>query len=336
MSQLKILQIGKFPETYPGGIEKAVFTLSKYLTSRPNISVEVVVNGFNKQEIVERTGNVKCTNFPQSPIIASCPINLSLFSFLKSLERNQRFDIIQLSLQNPVAVLSYLALKPKGKLVLWYHNDIVKQRISKFMFDPFLQRIIRRSAVVVATSNEYIKSSKYLNRLDGKVKCIPLGVDVSEFNKQNLICESRKLRKKVGRPIVLFMGRFVYYKGIEYLIKAIELVNAHLILAGDGPLELELRALVTALNLEHKVTFEKTVPYGMVGKFMHAADVLVLPSTCRTESFGMVLAEAMSCGKPVVTTELSTGTSYVCQDGVTGFVVPPKDPTAIRNAINKI
>jgi len=73
-----------------------------------------------------------------------------------------------------------------------------------------------------------------------------------------------------------------------------------------------------------------------LSKYLNACDTLVLPSIQRTEAFGIVLLEAMACGKPVVTTELGTGTSYACQDGVTGYVVPPKNPKAMQDAINKI
>jgi rhamnosyl/mannosyltransferase len=145
-----------------------------------------------------------------------------------------------------------------------------------------------------------------------------------------------KIRQEIGTPFVLFIGRLINYKGLRYLITAMKGVKAKLVIIGEGPLEYELRTLAYNLDLEDRVIFLKVPYFEPLGSYIDACDLFVLPSVMRSEAFGLVLLEAMACRKPVVTTELGTGTSFVCLNGVTGIVVPPKDPKALEEAINKI
>jgi glycosyltransferase involved in cell wall biosynthesis len=178
----------------------------------------------------------------------------------------------------------------------------------------------------VANSGRYLESSEALAPFLTKCVVIPLGIDVEAFDAAP--------DARFGKPMTLFVGRLVYYKGIEVLIEAFKTVPGTLVIVGEGPLEGRLRE--QAAGLAGRVRFEKVPRAASLAPYLHACDVLVLPSVARTEAFGIVLLEAMACGKPVVTTELGTGTSFICRNGETGLVVPPNDPQALAGAIRTI
>ncbi|HID86668.1 MAG TPA: glycosyltransferase, partial [Anaerolineae bacterium] len=90
------------------------------------------------------------------------------------------------------------------------------------------------------------------------------------------------------------------------------------------------------LGLRDRVVFLGEVPDEEVPLYYHACDLFVLPASERSEAFGVVQIEAMACGKPVICTELGTGTSYVNVHGETGLVVPPRDPSALAEAIGRL
>jgi rhamnosyl/mannosyltransferase len=132
----------------------------------------------------------------------------------------------------------------------------------------------------------------------------------------------------------LGVGRLVYYKGFEYLVRAMKEVEGHLVIIGDGPLRGELERLAESLGVSGRVSIltdvNDTRPY------YQSADVFVLPSIARSEAFGIVQLEAMACSVPVVNTSLDSGVTYVSQHGVTGLTVLPEDSTALGKAINRL
>ena len=139
------------------------------------------------------------------------------------------------------------------------------------------------------------------------------------------------------QPLLLFVGRFRYYKGLSYLLDALPQVpRAHLILVGAGPEEQALRRQVGQLGLGERVTFAGSVSDTELPAYLAAADLYVLPACLRSEAFGLGLVEAQAAGLPAVTTELGTGTSYVNAKGETGLVTPPMDPPALAQAITTL
>jgi len=137
-------------------------------------------------------------------------------------------------------------------------------------------------------------------------------------------------------PNILFVGRLRYYKGLQYLLEAMRALEAHLLVVGSGPMEEAWRRLAGELGVADRVTFLGEVPDEELPAFYHLCDLFVLPASHRSEAFGVVQIEAMAAGKPVVCTELGTGTSYVNVHGETGLVVPPRDPAALVDAIRRL
>jgi rhamnosyl/mannosyltransferase len=96
------------------------------------------------------------------------------------------------------------------------------------------------------------------------------------------------------------------------------------------------RALARDLGVEARVQFVGEVRDEELPAYYAASDIFVLPASERSEAFGAVQLEAMAAGKPVVCTELGTGTSFVNRDGETGFVVPARDPDALAAALARL
>ena len=136
--------------------------------------------------------------------------------------------------------------------------------------------------------------------------------------------------------IVLFVGRLSYYNGVEYLIEAMQSVNAKLLIAGDGKLREKLENMTVSLGLEERVKFLGKVSNELLKYCYQICDVFVLPSVEPTEAFGLVQLEAMAYGKPVINTLLPTGVPFVSIDGKTGLTVEPRNSKALADAINKL
>jgi rhamnosyl/mannosyltransferase len=135
---------------------------------------------------------------------------------------------------------------------------------------------------------------------------------------------------------VLFVGRLIYYKGADVLVRAMEHVEADLVLVGRGPLESELRTIATARGIGERVSFVPPVDEAELAAWYHAAHIFALPSVARSEAFGLVQIEAHAAGTPVVSTDLTTGVPYANLDGVTGLTVPVGDVGALAVALQRL
>jgi glycosyltransferase involved in cell wall biosynthesis len=171
-----------------------------------------------------------------------------------------------------------------------------------------------------------------------RVTVIPFGVPLERYDRVDGERRSRidQVVATVPGPRMLFVGRLVYYKGLDVLLDAMGRCDGSLVIVGEGPLDGALRAIVTEKRLAGRVLFAGRVPDADLPAFYQACDIFVLPSIARTEAFGVVQIEAMAAGRPVVSTNLPTGVPWVNQDGVSGLVVPPGDPVALGNALQRL
>jgi rhamnosyl/mannosyltransferase len=210
----------------------------------------------------------------------------------------------------------------------------VRQRRLLQLYRPLLNITLRRAKRIIATSRPYIQSSDFLRPHANKCRVIPLSVDATRYQAAD---DWSRIRRRFQRSsddcIILAVGVLRYYKGIDVLIDAMTQVDATLVIVGAGPEEQRLRTLAQAFGLARRVHFVGRVPDADLPSYYRSADVFVLPSQLRAEAFGIVQLEAMAAGLPVVSTELSTGTSVVNQHSQTGFVVAPGDPHALAQAI---
>jgi rhamnosyl/mannosyltransferase len=164
---------------------------------------------------------------------------------------------------------------------------------------------------------------------------VPLGISCERLSAEDRKEGDRIRAEYPDRPIILFVGRFRWYKGLNILLEAMDEVDATLLVVGSGTTAQvkETRRIAAGLRHPDRVRFLGTV--SRLEPILAAGDLFCLPSTHRAEAFGYVLLEAFRAGLPAVTTELGTGTSYVNQDGVTGYVASPQDPKALADALNK-
>ena len=236
-----------------------------------------------------------------------------------------------------MAHLSYLIAKPKGTLVIMWHSDIIGRDFFIKFYKPFLMTLLYRAERIIATSPAYVRHSLFLSRFKDKTVVIPLGINLSRFALTKSIQDKvAQIRESFGNRIALYVGRLTYYKGLEYLIKAMEDVEANLIIVGDGRLKRKLKVLAHNSRSKDKIWFMGEVSHEDIVSYFHACDVFVLPSVERSEAFGIVQLEAMACRKPVVSTDLKTGVPWVNQNGKSGIVVPPRDPGSLAKAINTL
>jgi len=193
---------------------------------------------------------------------------------------------------------------------------------------------------MTAPRPNFVTAAALHQRLAEKCAIIPLGVDVDRFQQADPAQVADIRAKGRQHPILLFVGRLRYYKGLDDLLRAMALLRdtrdhltATLLICGSGPMEAAWRALAQELGLTEQVHFLGDVPEETLPALYHAADLYVLPANSRAEAFGVALLEAMAAGLPVISTEIGTGTSYVNIHGETGLIVPPRDPERLAQAI---
>jgi len=332
---MNVLLVNKLYYPVIGGVETVVRDLARHLPREVARKVLVASEtGTPKTEIID---NVEVVKVRSLGTISSNPVAPSFPFALRRLAHWA--DVLHFHFPFPTGELSYLLSGVRKPLVVTYHSDIVRQKGLLAMYRPFLERFLDRADVILATSPNYIDTSPYLAPRREKCLVVPIGIDTSLYEETPARKErARSFRESFPRdlPLVLFVGRLIYYKGVEYLVRAMKDVDANLAIVGSGPLEEEIRSLIDELGIADRVRLFPPLSFDDLVSMYHACDVFCLPSVERSEAFGIVLLEAQACGKPCVSTELGTGTSYANLDGVTGLVVPPRNPEALARALNAL
>ena len=250
-------------------------------------------------------------------------------------------DVTHLHFPYPVGELAHLLLGRGRRTVLTYHGDVVRQAGLLRLYEPLLWRVLARADAILATSPPYVKSSRFLRPFEAKTAIVPLGVDTARFSSAGVdAAQVGALRARLapdGAPVFLAVGRMRYYKGLEFALDALPRVPAgRLVLVGDGPEEPALRARAAELGIGDRVVFAGAVSDEDLPAWFHAADVFVSSSSHRSEAFGISIVEALASGRPAISTELGTGTSWVNRDRETGLVVPARDAAALAGAMNTL
>jgi glycosyltransferase involved in cell wall biosynthesis len=327
---VRVLHIYK--DYYPvlGGIENHVKMLAEGLIHR-GIDVQVLVTNTGPRTAIEEIEGVPVIKAGCPLRISGAPISPGLYAWMRRL----RPDIAHLHSPNPTGELGQLFLGQSRRFVLAYHSDIVRQKALLRVYRPFLWKVLAKADRIIAATPNYVQSSPYLSPMARKCVIIPYGIDLAHFENVE-ISQVEAIKRQYGHPLLLFVGRLRYYKGLQTLLEAMRSVEARLLVVGTGPMEREWRALAAELGLGGKVSFLGEISDDELPPYYHACDLFVLPASHRSEAFGVVQIEAMACGKPVVCTELGTGTSYVNVHGQTGLVVPPRAPSALAEAIQQL
>jgi glycosyltransferase involved in cell wall biosynthesis len=251
--------------------------------------------------------------------------------------REDPADLLHLHFPYPWGEVSWQRARAGLPTVLTYHSDIVRQRRALALYRPLLRRLLDRVDLVIASSPDMVEHSEFLSEVAGKCRVIPFGIHTERYAATPAVtARAEELRAGHDRPIVLFVGRLIYYKGAEVLVRAMSDVDADLVMIGRGPLESELRTLTAELGVADRVTWLPPVDDAELVAWYHAADVFCLPSVARSEAFGLVQLEAHASGTPVVSTRLSTGVPFVNVDGVTGLTVAVGDVEELADALRRL
>ena len=337
---MKIVQTNKAYYPKVGGIETTITNLSEGLVKDYDVSVKVLTCNDQRtvNYVTKRLNGVDIIYLPTFGFVASLPISVA---YLKSLSKLDG-DILHVHEPFPWADLSYVfsskIRKNFSRLVVSWHSDIVRQKWALSFYRPYIHKFLKITDKILVSNKNLIEFSEYLPDYKFKCEVIPLGAKLDWVNNSsNRSDRVKKIKSEYASPLVLFVGRLVYYKGIQYLIDAINQVpDVSLVIIGSGPLKKELSNQIQNLKLEKRIHILPEVDEETLHSFYEACDIFVLPSVERSETYGIVQIEAMACGKPVICTELKTGTTFINQHGTTGLVVPPRDSQALAEAINNL
>lgn len=342
---LRVTMVNKYySPPHLGGVETVVRTLSEGLVEHAGARVRALVSNEGRERVEETIGGVEVVRLPRQLALSSAPVATGMPGALRDEMRRrgphglEPPDVINLHSPYPWGELSFLQASPDTPSVVLYHSDIVRQRRLLTAYRPFLERFLDRVDLIVTSSPNMVRSSELLAPRAEKCRVVPFGLPA-----QRLAATPAVLRRAAelraahgGRRIVLFIGRLVYYKGVDVLVRAMTDVDANLVLVGRGPLEASLRELASARGLGARASFLAPQADDELSAWYHAADVFCLPSVARSEAFGLVQIEAHAAGTPVVSTDLASGVPYANPDGVTGLTVPPGDAFALAAALKRL
>lgn len=339
--KLKVLQLGKQYFPHIGGIEATMQQIAEGIQGEVESYVLVAQEkGKAHKEVIN---GVPVYYAKSLGVVASLPISLDLVQYL--CRHAYEYDVIHLHMPFPLGDLACLLSGFKGKLVLYWHSDIVRQRKAMIFYKPLMNWTLKRADSIAIATRGNIDGSPYIKPFEHKCVIIPFGLrkewdEKSDYYWANRIEETEEEKTETLR--LLFIGRLVYYKGCDVLICAMEKIKAEfgedmedieLKMVGGGPLEEELKQRVQKSGLNEKVEFLGKVSDAMLEEEIERCQVLVFPSIANSEAFGLVQLETMVFGKPVINTSLKTGVPWVSIDKKTGLTVPPGDINALSEAI---
>lgn len=331
---MRILELGKFYPPERGGMETLLQIWAEGFRDQ-GAQVTCVVANRSAQTVVERQPGLEVHRLASH---GQC-FSASLCPSYPGASRRFPADIIHAHFPNPLADIAVIRAPRKVPVVVHWHSDIVRQRALLKLYKPIQDAMLRRADRVVVATPQHLEYSDWLGPYAHKVVVIPFGLDLSRFQPTaSLLARAAELRADSRNSTVfLNIGRLVGYKGQRFAIEALPSVpGAILWLVGTGPLEQELRSLAEGLGVGERVRFWGDVANADLPALLHACDVFLFPSITPNEAFGLVLVEAMACGKPLVACHLRSGVPYVCRSGDNGVLVSPMDPVELGRAMAEL
>jgi glycosyltransferase involved in cell wall biosynthesis len=333
---MRILHIYKtyFPDP-PGGLQEAIKQIA-LATKKIGVETKIFTLSPNPQpntiEFAEATV-IRCRSLAAP---ASCDIG-DINAFIKFRELGEWADIIHYHFPWPFADILRLFNPQNKPTVMTYHSDIVRQRYLGYLYEPLMRKTLKSMSKIIATSETYAQTSRILQQFTTKntLQVIPLGIaDYSDclVEKNDYLST---LSLKPNQAFILSLGVLRYYKGLHVLLAAASKIKAKIVIAGSGSEELSLKELVSKQNISNVIFAGQISPLEKIILLRHCS-VFVLASHLRSEAFGMVLVEAAMFAKPMISCELGTGTSFINQHGITGWVIPPESAETLAETANHL
>lgn len=331
----RILITGKAYAPHIGGIETVMQQTAEAMRKYAKVRVLCCRDTLGMTQR-ERVHGVPVTYAGSFGTFASCPVSLSYFGEFR--RKVMLADVVELHLPFPLCDLALLLSGYRGRVVVAWHSDIVRQKRLLRLYRPLMRWLLRRADAILVATEAHITSSRALRDFREKCVIVPYGIDPALYEiRPHLHPFADFLYDKDAKKI-LFAGRLVYYKGTDVLLEAFANLkaNAELFFAGTGVLEDDLRARAVTLGIAERVHFLGRRMTPELRDFFADCDIFVLPSVADSEAFGIVQLEAMVNGKPVINTALPTGVPHVSLDGETGITVPPNDAAALTDAMERL
>jgi rhamnosyl/mannosyltransferase len=339
LTKIRPLHIGKFVPPPFAGVEAHVDTLLKSLS--PEVQGTLVA-GDSLAPHQDR-----CVGFPYKVLtaksfgkFASATISPGVLALARNELKSFRSNLLHIHAPNPPGDIAALLTSKKIPVVMSWHSDIVRQRNIMKVYHHVQKMVLDRVDKIIVFTPKHYTSSVQLHQInvESKIVYVPMGIDFDSLEKKNdnLAFDMEIDAFAQGRPVLLTVGRHVYYKGYNYLIEALSKIrsDAVLIVIGYGVLTESLKVQALELGLSDRILFLGEVDQSKLVSAFHRCDIFCLPSIEPSEAFGIASAEAMACGKPVIVCELNNGVNYLNKDGETGITVMPKDVAALSNAID--
>lgn len=255
----------------------------------------------------------------------------SVSAFLRFAQLAKKADVIHYHFPWPFMDVVHFATMVKKPTVVTYHSDIIRQKYLLKIYRPLKWKFLGDTDRIVATSPNYLATSDVLAKYKHKVSVIPIGLDKATYP----VPSSEKLaywRNKLGQKFFLFVGVIRYYKGLHILMEAAKGTDYPIVIVGAGPIEDELRQQASQLGLRN-IHFLGHLPDEDKVALLTLCFGVLFPSHLRSEAFGISLLEGAMYGKPMISSEIGTGTTFINIGNVTGLVVPPSDPVPLRQAM---
>ncbi|MBT2297847.1 glycosyltransferase [Pseudomonas fluorescens] len=329
---MRILHFYKtyWPDTF-GGIERSIHAISNG-TANHGIKSDVLSLSRNPESGNVEFGGHMAHKSKLDFEFGSTGFSRDVIAHFRELATTA--DIIHYHFPWPMMDIVHMASPPDKPTVVTYHSDIVKQKFLLKLYTPLMHRFLSSVDRIVATSPRYIESSTVLQRYKSKTTTIPLGLDEANYPAATSE-EKAKWRSRFPKPFFLFVGVLRYYKGLHILLEAATRIDSDVIIVGNGPMEKDLKRHAATLGLTN-IHFVGALSDREKIALLEECIAFVFPSNMRSEAFGLSLVEAAMFGKPMITCEIGTGTSFVNLHGETGLVVKANDDQALACAINRL
>src|SRR3954452_1134483 len=323
----RVLHVGKFYPPTAGGMERVLETLCR--ASRGIVENHVLVANTNTKTVQETIDGVHVTRVGTIGAVGSVHLAPGFASWLRRIPA----DLIVVHEPNPWALLSYSIARPETPLFVWYHSDVVRPPLQYALFyAPLARFVYARAQRIIVSSPSLAEHATVLRPYRDRIRVVPFGIEPSAW----AASPDSGLRSRDSGRFLLFAGRHVPYKGVDILLRALRQSTARAVIVGDGPERLRWEAMARELGVDGRVSFPGEVSDTELRRLMNACAALVLPSVTRAEAFGYVQLKAMASGKPVISTDVPSGVSWVNQHMRTGIVVRAGDAAALRSAIDRL
>ncbi|WFU08823.1 glycosyltransferase [Rhizobium sp. CB3090] len=319
-----------WPDTF-GGIERTIHAIVKGVAGHDIQSDVLSLSKTPEKGTVEFDGHMA---YKAKLDLEFASTGFSRETFGRFRELSRKADVVHYHFPWPMMDIVHLAAPPGKPTIVTYHSDIVKQKFLLKLYEPVMHRFLASVGAIVATSPNYLATSDVLQRYRDKTTVIPLGLDEADYRKSKE--EDRvRWRARFPKPFFLFVGVLRYYKGVHVLLEAARQTASDIVIVGEGPMEASLKNYAQQHGLGN-VAFLGALPDADKAALLELCTGFVFPSNLRSEAFGLSLVEAAMFGKPMISCEIGTGTSFVNQDGKTGYVVQSNKPAALADAMGRL